>query len=517
VALLVLATVFVSVTAFAVFIFFKVKQEEEGDYARTVESLGALMGERILNVQEEIKKDMTGILALVNPSSPDREVEALRIILQKNPVLLYFELARLAPEKNGHGELVSLFNENALVKESVDKGELRRQIEEDINAFASRQGEEINYHFESRPGQFPIYIFELDIRRKIYAAFALTKDVFTRFYNPATPADVILLNGENNVLFASRPEENFPARDFAAALESSSNQGVFEKYRATPDASEFAVHFYRAADGVTLLTFKNLTPAGLDRKSFEGDVLFFFGAVSAIMLLISFAFSKGLSVRLQKLMGLTEKIAAGQYHVGSDLRARDEVGDLADHFRRLGEHLVEKDTRMERVTELATRDGLTGVYNRRYFHERLEEAFEETRRTRRPMALILLDIDRYKHFNDEYGHQQGDIVIQQLAHLLTTFTRKNDLVARYGGDEFAVILRDAEPEVALVIAERIREAFEQRRISRSGGSPLSGTCSLGVASFDGQNLESPDELIKKADDFLYTAKRGGRNQVQSEI
>jgi len=515
IAFLVLATVLVTVLAFSIYIFIKVKQDDEKTYAQTVSSLGLVMGEQLWRFQEEIKKDMTSILALINPSAPNRNLESIRIILQKNPQLLYFELTKLSEKQKGHKELIGSFNENALIKKAVNRDEIRKQIERDIDEFSEGRGSEINYHFKCLPDEFPVYIFEVDIKERLYAAFVLTKDIYSQIYNPTSSVDIILTNSDNDVIYFSRPEENFPRLAFFNLIENRiTNQGLIEKFKNND--TQFAVHFYRAADGITLMTYKNLATAGLDRFTFLRDVIFFFGSVSLIMLLISFIFSKTLSERIKKLMGITERIVAGKYDMNVDIGTRDEVGELAQRFRRLGETLGEKETRIEKVTEMANRDALTGLYNRRFFKEKLEEYFRESAQAKKPLNVMLMDIDHYKRFNDEFGHQQGDIVIQQLAHLLNTLTRKNDLAARFGGDEFVVILRNTEPSVAQQIAERIREAFEQKKISKLGGEGfLSATCSIGVACFDGTNMNDPDELIKTADDYLYEAKRRGRNQVYS--
>lgn len=517
VALLVLTTVLVSVLAFASYIFVKVKQEEEKSFAHTVTNLGVVMGEQLWRAQEDIKKDMTNILALINPAFPTKGVDSIRVILQKNPQLLFFEIAQLETDKEGHKDLLSLYNENALLREAADRNEITLQIERDLNDFSERKENEVNYHFSSLPGQFPIYIFELDIKKGLYVAFALTKDAFSKIHNSTSSVDLVLLNSQLQVLYSSTEENAFPIDAYVKFIESRpSNQGSVERFRTGNNLPEFATHFYRAADGILLVSYKNLNSAGLDPNIFIRDVILFCGALSVVMLLISFAFSTGLSSRIKKLMGLTENIAAGNYNVSSDLRARDEVGDLADHFRVLGERLGEKDTHMEKVTEMANRDGLTGLYNRRYFRERLEEVFESSQKNGKHLGLILLDIDHYKRFNDEYGHQQGDIVIQQLAHLLLTLTRKSDFVARFGGDEFAVLLVNTDLKVSQHIAERIREAFQHKRISRlNGEGTLSGTCSLGVASTETHKFANADELIADADDRLYKAKRNGRNQVYS--
>ncbi len=519
VSFLVLATVLISIFAFAIFIFLKVKHEEEKAFAQTSASLGLAMGEQIWHFQEEIKRDMTNILALIDPAAPRRNQDSIKIILQKNPQLLYFEMSHIQPMGKGHSEILALFNENALHQKEAAKDEVRLQIERNILQFTSEKETDINYHFQAEPESFPIYIFTLDRKKRLYVAFVLAKDVFTRTYSPTAPVEVMIANTQNQVLFASPKSEGFPLGAVAMFIESrATNQGILDRFKESADSPEYAVHFYRAADGIQLFTFKNLDTAGLDKKGFTRDVIYFSTLVSLFMLAISFIFSRSLSRRLQRLMGLTENIVAGNYQIHLDGVTRDEVGHLAAQFKVLGQRLGERENRMEQVTELANRDGLTGVYNQRYFRVRLDELIAASRTEGTPLTLILMDIDHYKRFNDEYGHQQGDVVIQQLAHLLLSLTRKSDLVARYGGDEFAILLVNTEPDIALQIAERIREAFENKKINRFGstdGETLSGTCSLGVANFDGDSMRSPSDLIQKADEYLYRAKRNGRNQIYS--
>jgi diguanylate cyclase (GGDEF)-like protein/PAS domain S-box-containing protein len=159
----------------------------------------------------------------------------------------------------------------------------------------------------------------------------------------------------------------------------------------------------------------------------------------------------------------------------------------------------------EKLTRLATTDGLTGVANHRTFQEHLEEDVQHCRRTGNPLSLVLLDVDHFKRFNDDFGHQAGDVVLKAVAATLDEACRAGDTVARYGGEEFAVILRDADPVAAIAAAERLREAIANRAWPHR---PV--TLSLGISTFT-PGLTRED-LIGAADRALYASKTRGRNR-----
>ncbi len=160
-----------------------------------------------------------------------------------------------------------------------------------------------------------------------------------------------------------------------------------------------------------------------------------------------------------------------------------------------------------RLLELATTDGLTGLKNHRSFQDKLAEEFERSRRYHTPLALLLLDVDKFKQFNDTFGHPAGDEVLKRVANALRHTARATDFVARYGGEEFVVALPETDTEGAMIVAERIREAvagqeWEQRAITVSIGA-----AALQIATRDAA------ELVEEADKALYQSKQNGRNQV----
>lgn len=157
------------------------------------------------------------------------------------------------------------------------------------------------------------------------------------------------------------------------------------------------------------------------------------------------------------------------------------------------------------LRRMAWTDSLTQIPNNRYFWERFESEFSRARRYNRPLSLIMADIDDFKKFNDQYGHQHGDKVLYKVAQSLEATKRQMDTVARYGGEEFAIILPEAGLEQALAIAERLRQSTQKKTDIH---------LSFGVASYPA-NVESSSELLHKADLALLEAKRRGKNQVVS--
>jgi diguanylate cyclase (GGDEF)-like protein len=165
----------------------------------------------------------------------------------------------------------------------------------------------------------------------------------------------------------------------------------------------------------------------------------------------------------------------------------------------------------EEMARLAITDGLTGLYNHRYFCSCIEEAVDRANRTGRPASMIMVDADQFKAVNDRHGHQRGDLVLQQIAVLIQQSVRESDLVARYGGEEFAVVLPDTGPREALAVARRIHQAVGEHDFDG-----LRLTVSVGVATYPSPQIRSKDDLISMADEYAYRAKETGRNRICGE-
>jgi diguanylate cyclase (GGDEF)-like protein len=155
-------------------------------------------------------------------------------------------------------------------------------------------------------------------------------------------------------------------------------------------------------------------------------------------------------------------------------------------------------------------DELTRAYNRRYFDRRMVEEMTARMRSGGPLSLIVFDIDRFKSVNDEFGHVAGDAVLREVATIAATHLRASEVLCRYGGEEFAVIVNDAPLHSAVVVAERLRNAIGTTVIEEIG-RPV--TISAGVAQWDAET-DTVKSLVGRADEALYEAKRNGRDRVQ---
>ncbi|MDH4098968.1 MAG: diguanylate cyclase [Nitrospirota bacterium] len=160
---------------------------------------------------------------------------------------------------------------------------------------------------------------------------------------------------------------------------------------------------------------------------------------------------------------------------------------------------------------LSVTDGLTKIFNNRYFQEMLARDFDRIKRYNGRLSLLLLDVDNFKSINDTYGHQQGDIILIELAQLLKKNTRKSDLVARYGGEEFVVVMPETDAERGVFLAETLRKKVAEHCFSGQG-SCRKVTVSIGISEIE-DNMRDQFELIGRADQALYRAKRTGKNKV----
>jgi diguanylate cyclase (GGDEF)-like protein len=171
----------------------------------------------------------------------------------------------------------------------------------------------------------------------------------------------------------------------------------------------------------------------------------------------------------------------------------------------------ERNRMLEKLQRLAITDGLTTLYNSRHFYSQLELEADRSIRYKHPLALLLIDIDRFKEFNDSYGHLEGDKVLVRFSQILKSCLRANDSAYRYGGEEFTVILPETAAEEARTVAQRIRVALEAERFLPPPGRPVSKTISIGVTEY--APMEDMTTFIRRADEAMYISKMNGRNCV----
>jgi diguanylate cyclase (GGDEF)-like protein len=170
----------------------------------------------------------------------------------------------------------------------------------------------------------------------------------------------------------------------------------------------------------------------------------------------------------------------------------------------------------EQTYKLAVEDGLTKLYNHRYFQEQMIANLNNYKRYGSVFSLILIDIDFFKKFNDTYGHQSGDAVLKQVANILKRNVRTSDIACRYGGEEMSIILTNTSKEDAVITANKICNAVRSNKFEVATGDMVSVTISVGVSASN-ENTKTPQEIIEYADKCLYKAKNSGRNQVVYEV
>ena len=166
----------------------------------------------------------------------------------------------------------------------------------------------------------------------------------------------------------------------------------------------------------------------------------------------------------------------------------------------------------EQLYESASQDPLTGLYNRRHIETQLEAEYAYAMRHRVPVSIIMIDLDHFKPINDTYGHQVGDELLVAFAHLLKDALRTEDLAVRFGGEEFVVVCRGIESNVARLVANRLRQSVERAHMLE-GRPEATLTISAGVASAPHPGIKDPKGLLEAADAALYRAKGSGRNRV----
>ncbi|KQV61380.1 diguanylate cyclase [Duganella sp. Root198D2] len=205
--------------------------------------------------------------------------------------------------------------------------------------------------------------------------------------------------------------------------------------------------------------------------------------------------------------------SAGRRYLAADASPiYDSDGQLVAVVETLRDLTEEKQTQIA-LEQLATRDGLTGLANRRCFDHTLLAEWQRALRQAQPLSLLMVDVDNFKQYNDAFGHVGGDDCLKRIASAVASEMRANDLVARYGGEEFAVILPNQSLKGAAIVAERIRCRIEALRLPNSGASQRYVTVSIGAATAIASHEQQPAQLVATADAALYRAKHMGRNRI----
>ncbi|WP_461482117.1 GGDEF domain-containing response regulator [Porticoccus sp.] len=227
------------------------------------------------------------------------------------------------------------------------------------------------------------------------------------------------------------------------------------------------------------------------------------------------AFEAGGNDYLVKLPDSVELIARLRYHSAAYINKLQRD----DAYRALRASQMKLEELNLKLRELANSDGLTGLVNRRHFDERLADEWMRAMRYRRPLTLIMFDIDAFKAYNDRFGHLEGDECLKQVARVTQqTINRPSDTVARYGGEEFIFLLPDTDSSGALKIAEDLRARVEALHLPNPGSTVSPHlTISIGVTTIVPGINSMPDEGIKLVDGAMYQAKNAGRNRISIAV
>ncbi|RKX92657.1 MAG: hypothetical protein DRP84_09685 [Spirochaetes bacterium] len=230
---------------------------------------------------------------------------------------------------------------------------------------------------------------------------------------------------------------------------------------------------------------------------------------------ILLAFAIGLSLAhkisnpLKKLLVGTKIVARGNLKHRIDIKSKDEIGKLAESFNNMTKELLKQQM-------MAITDELTQLYTHSHFYRILKTELSRAKRYRKPLSLLLLDIDHFKLFNDNYGHQAGNIILKRISEMFKSNLRKSDIPARYGGDEFVVIAPESNQKAVDILAERIRQKIANEIVINYENKRLKVTVSIGTTTLTDEDIEKnifPNDFFKKVDKALYKAKAKGGNCV----
>jgi len=228
------------------------------------------------------------------------------------------------------------------------------------------------------------------------------------------------------------------------------------------------------------------------------------GVLLVVITIVAYWLASLIARPLGRLTSAAARVAAGDLSVGLPAGGRGDVGYLTQVFNTMVESLRNNREELERLLRT---DTLTGLGNRRHLMELLPQEIERARRSAQPFSILMLDVDHFKKYNDDHGHQAGDDVLARVGMVLRDSLRPYDCAARYGGEEFLIILSGASLDNARDCAERIRQKI---RAEQFGGGPV--TISVGVAEYPSHG-DTEIAIIGQADAALFRAKRAGRDRV----
>ncbi|MCG3137907.1 MAG: hypothetical protein HJJLKODD_01762 [Phycisphaerae bacterium] len=274
---------------------------------------------------------------------------------------------------------------------------------------------------------------------------------------------------------------------------------------------------------------------GVNLTTVQNDLIMFlqnirYAGLSIVLAMIPLVFIvvRRVVSPINELSQVVNQMARGDYRVRCHIQRSDEIGQLADSFNHMADVLtkthddlvknkVELEDRVlqrtRQLKELASRDPLTGLYNRRHLGELLVRRFSESERYNSDLSCLMIDLDNFKKVNDKYGHEVGDSLLMLTATVIGSELRGADMGARFGGDEFCILLPSTSAEQAYLVGQRIVDRFQQEVKTQLKGKDIDFGISIGAAGLREIKAVHPDELMKAADQALYLAKQAGKNRI----
>lgn len=341
------------------------------------------------------------------------------------------------------------------------------------------------------------------------------------------PGDVLLLDKDGYVMLAS--DISFLNTNDPVSIDSE----VLKRLQDKP--GEYEIFYGPLQEKMVGLAYMSEKPpitiiANRSHKliyaAWEQQRNLFAGLIGVIILIvtaIAFRMSHAIVVPLQKLIDATERIVKGDLNVELTNSQRDEIGQLTQMFNQMTDQLRQNEAEItaastamlqknQLLETLSVTDSLTGLYNRHKLNAIISDQLARYERNKRPFAVLMIDVDHFKTLNDNLGHVAGDEIIVVVAKKISHSIRSVDFAARYGGDEFVIILTEATVDEAVKTAERIREHVADVHC-RSVNRMLKVTLSIGAVQVEPEDILSLTTLLSKVDSALYEAKRAGRDQV----
>src|SRR3954453_21203070 len=337
------------------------------------------------------------------------------------------------------------------------------------------------------------------------------------------PGEVLLLDSNGRILVSSRAEEPSRVRLDATLLQPLIAQpGESHVVRGTAHQEILGLADVSKDLGVTILAERSLTEIHTAWTELRNMFLALVGLLILVVTAVAFKMGSSIVLPLRRLIQAADRIAEGDLDVRLAATRNDELGHLTRVFNQMADRLRQNHADIMAANEamqkqnqmlktLSITDSLTGLYTRSQLDAILTDELGRYNRTGRPFSLLMLDIDHFKTLNDTYGHVSGDAILSAVAHILLQSVRSIDYAARYGGDEFTIILVETSADLARKTAERIRLQVERKRF-RAAGSVIPLTVSIGIVQCQLQD-DTPTAVLARVDNALYEAKRAGRNRA----